>query len=617
MRITFVLPCLTVGGGVRVVYEYANRLQKRGHEVAVASIDGDMKQRWFPLNAPIISRSQLVNGAREIDVLVATSWHTAPIVLSLPARPRVYFPQMFDTLFYRDYRSQFDAYATYQWPFDGFVTISRWLQRMLFEEFGQESTIIPNGVNLDMFYPDPRFPKKDRVRVLIEGSHAHYKGVKDAFAAVSGLPVEVWSLSQQGPLGQVDRSFTLPSQDTIRQIYSSCDILLKTSWYEGRPCPHVEAMACGCAVVSTYMYGVDDLADGENALIVPPRDVPAIRAALVRLIEDPDLRQSLVEKGFETAHSLDWEKSAERMGKFLSGVLEKATTRSPRAAAQSSSPVHVALFNESGRERAQSSLAALANSIPLDQFSLSVIDDGLHTDAIDYFTNEGFPVFTRDEQDDASIWQQVVNQAKGCPIVLLSTSVRIDNPAWIECSLAQLEADSDIGILGVKIIYPDWNLAGAGGFIGPASHWALDRQIGYYGFRERHYTYNQLRNVDWVDHRCAIIRAEVAHDLLNIENSHPIGEGVVEYCLQAKERGWHVAYFPQVLAWLTSPEAVLGYLDFEELEELDVQSRRMMLRQKGWKHYVSVFSRDLKRYGLREVLKRFIRWLKWLSAGRA
>lgn len=617
MKITFILPALKARGGARVVFEYANRLERRGHQAVIAFIEGETTQRWFPLNVPVISRSELVERASGIDILIATSWNTAPLCLALPAKAHVYFVQMFETLFYEDTRSQIDSYSTYQWGFDGFITISDWLRRVLSQEFQQESVIVPNGVNRDMFYPDPRFPKNDRVRVLIEGPPHYYKGVKDAFAAVAGLPVEVWSLSPQGPLGPVDRSFVSPSQDTIRQVYSSCDILLKTSWYEGRPCPHVEAMACGCAVVSSYMYGVDDLVDGQNALIVPPRDVAATRSALIRLIEDSALRERLIEGGFQTARKLDWEKSASQMEQALSDVLAKTTAHSVGQESQWPTPVHIALFDEAGKEQARDALAALRQSVPQSKFSLSILGDNIHPDMAEYFTKEGFSVLTiNSQQDYPAAWGQVVSQAGQRPIVLLSTLITIYNLDWIKYILGQLETDSEIGILGVKIVYPDWTIASAGGSVGPASKWALNHHVGHRGLHEQVYFYNQTRDVDWVDSQCVAISTQVAHDLLDVPGKHPFGEGIVEYSLEAAKRGWRVVYFPQVMAWLEPVGSILEKLVFEDLPEVDFARRRMIARQKGLGHYIQVSVHDLREYGVGWVLKRVFRWLKWfLSEG--
>jgi glycosyltransferase involved in cell wall biosynthesis len=53
-------------------------------------------------------------------------------------------------------------------------------------------------------------------------------------------------------------------------------------------------MAYGRAVVATRVGGLADaVEDGVDGLLVPPRDVPALRAAIERLLADPELRARL------------------------------------------------------------------------------------------------------------------------------------------------------------------------------------------------------------------------------------------------------------------------------------------------------------------------------------
>jgi D-inositol-3-phosphate glycosyltransferase len=61
-----------------------------------------------------------------------------------------------------------------------------------------------------------------------------------------------------------------------------------------------EAMAHGRPVVASAVGGLLDLVvDGETGLLVPPRDVPALRAALERLLADRELRRRFGEAGRE------------------------------------------------------------------------------------------------------------------------------------------------------------------------------------------------------------------------------------------------------------------------------------------------------------------------------
>ncbi|MEN3276825.1 MAG: hypothetical protein V7631_2615 [Massilia sp.] len=63
---------------------------------------------------------------------------------------------------------------------------------------------------------------------------------------------------------------------------------------EGLPMSLLEAMASGCAVVASAVGGIPEaLRDGENGLLVPPRDAQSLAAALARLLADDSLRTRL------------------------------------------------------------------------------------------------------------------------------------------------------------------------------------------------------------------------------------------------------------------------------------------------------------------------------------
>ena len=78
------------------------------------------------------------------------------------------------------------------------------------------------------------------------------------------------------------------------------DALVLPSWIEGLPLVVLEAMAHGKPVVASAVGGTPEaVVDGETGLLVPARDVPALEAALARLVDDVDLRARLGKAGRE------------------------------------------------------------------------------------------------------------------------------------------------------------------------------------------------------------------------------------------------------------------------------------------------------------------------------
>ncbi len=79
---------------------------------------------------------------------------------------------------------------------------------------------------------------------------------------------------------------------------------------DGIPVSLMEAMAAGLPVVSTTVSGIPELVDETTGVLVPPRDAPALAAALAALLDDPERRQRLgangplvVRERFDIAHS--------------------------------------------------------------------------------------------------------------------------------------------------------------------------------------------------------------------------------------------------------------------------------------------------------------------------
>ncbi|MDF1586072.1 glycosyltransferase family 4 protein [Rhodospirillales bacterium YIM 152171] len=82
-------------------------------------------------------------------------------------------------------------------------------------------------------------------------------------------------------------------------LYAASTIVCLPSWYrEGVPRCLIEAAACGRPIVTTTMPGCREICrDGENGLLVPPRDVAALTAALARLLGDRQLRLAMGRRG--------------------------------------------------------------------------------------------------------------------------------------------------------------------------------------------------------------------------------------------------------------------------------------------------------------------------------
>jgi glycosyltransferase involved in cell wall biosynthesis len=82
--------------------------------------------------------------------------------------------------------------------------------------------------------------------------------------------------------------------EDMAALFRSVDVVVLPSYREGLPKGLIEAGASGCALVTTDVPGCREVVrDGEDGLLVPMRDAPALAAAIARLQDDPALRARL------------------------------------------------------------------------------------------------------------------------------------------------------------------------------------------------------------------------------------------------------------------------------------------------------------------------------------
>jgi phosphatidyl-myo-inositol dimannoside synthase len=151
---------------------------------------------------------------------------------------------------------------------------------------------IPSGVEL----PDRVSEEAQPPEILYAGRLSAEKGVRELVAAVDGFPVVVVG---DGPLRpEVPQARGFVPHDELEALYDRAAVVACPSHREGFGVVCAEAMAHGRPVVASEVGGLRDLVvHEETGLLVPPRDVRALRAALERLLSDRDLRRRYGEAG--------------------------------------------------------------------------------------------------------------------------------------------------------------------------------------------------------------------------------------------------------------------------------------------------------------------------------
>ncbi len=152
----------------------------------------------------------------------------------------------------------------------------------------REVRVIPNGVAIPSTVGAPDEPP----HALYVGRLSEEKGVRELAEAADGLPLVVVG---DGPLRNLVPNGVgfVPPAD-LGRWYEGAAVVVVPSRREGYGIVAREAMAYGRPVVATAVGGlVDAVEDGVTGVLVPPRDLTALREALERLLGDAALRDRL------------------------------------------------------------------------------------------------------------------------------------------------------------------------------------------------------------------------------------------------------------------------------------------------------------------------------------
>lgn len=356
MKVTFVLPVASLSGGIRVVAIYAKALSDSGHEVTLVSqpypspslrdrIKSFIKGKGWPVTPKIPShldglgldhrmidkyRPMLDSDIPDADVVVATWWETAEWVnaLSEAKGVKMYFIQGHEVF---PFCPVDRVMATYKLPLHK-ITISKWLVDLMRVEYGESDVVlVGNSVDHQQFFSAPR-GKQQRPTIGFLYHETPLKGVDVTLQVISMLAekfptLRVIAFGSFPATGMYKLPANLefylsPDQDSIRDLYSQCDVWLSASRSEGFNLTAMEAMACRTPVVSTRTgWPVEAIACFKNGVLADIDDIDALARGVEHILAlgEPEWRE-VSETAYQTVASSSWENSA----KLFESVLDNA-----------------------------------------------------------------------------------------------------------------------------------------------------------------------------------------------------------------------------------------------------------------------------------------------------
>jgi glycosyltransferase involved in cell wall biosynthesis len=211
------------------------------------------------------------------------------------------------------------------------ITVSGAARKDICREFNLSEdifSIIPNGINTDLFYPiDGIEREKNRIIVTnsadtpLKGLHyllpavAEIAKTRDVHLVVVGKPKKNSIVEKLvGSLEISDRvTFTgrISNEEFVKE-YAKATMAVIPSVYEGFGLPAGEAMACAVPVISTSGGALPEVV-GDAGVIVPPGDTKALESAIRNLLDSPDFATQLGHAGYRRVQQhLTWEAAAKK-----------------------------------------------------------------------------------------------------------------------------------------------------------------------------------------------------------------------------------------------------------------------------------------------------------------
>jgi glycosyltransferase involved in cell wall biosynthesis len=350
-----------VGGPATHGPDLARFLAGRGHRVvAVTMADGEVTERPVPVRAisralPFPARYGLValrSGliARGADVLYASATYAAAAAAAAAARKPWVAKLVSDPAYERARRTSLfrgsleDFGAADGLPLGALrrarTAVLRRARRIVVPSAYLAEIALGWGLDENRVEVLPNPAPAERPdgaedlppgTLVFAGRLTAQKGLATALEALVRVPAARLVLVGDGPDraaleelaretgldGRVEFRGSRPRRDVLRTLAGADAALLPSEW-ENLPHAAIEALAMGTPVVATAVGGVPEIVrDGENGLLVPPRDPQALAEAIERVIGDKPLRDRLAVAAAPSIAALDRERVYGRLEDIL------------------------------------------------------------------------------------------------------------------------------------------------------------------------------------------------------------------------------------------------------------------------------------------------------------
>lgn len=354
MKINFIVPEITRTGGMNIIFQYANRLLERGHDVELYSpiIPFNLHKnrfRWYYFKYQIRSLLNWLRKGRKIipsnmypykfkinfvpimlnafvrdaDVSVATSWPTSyPVYhFNLSKGRKYYFIQGFEV-----WNANVKLVEnSYKLPMNRIVS-SQYLQNLLNDKFGSQSKLIYFGIDHNRFYNNNKQYNKTPI-IIFQDQYLPIKNVEGAIYTCEKLKKEFpelvfrsFGIKKYHKMPEYIEFTENPDDIELTKLYSESDIFLFSSKNEGFGLPPAEAMACKCAIVANKVAAIPEYSEHmKTAIHADPEDIDGLYKGTKFLLDNPGKLKEISEAAYiHIREFMNWDNSIIHFEKFIS-----------------------------------------------------------------------------------------------------------------------------------------------------------------------------------------------------------------------------------------------------------------------------------------------------------
>jgi L-malate glycosyltransferase len=186
--------------------------------------------------------------------------------------------------------------------------------------------VIPNGVDLDRFYPVPagelsgklklitvgRLSSTKRIEMLIGAAEILSKKGTDVclrIAGGGGMAKELKAMVEQKKLGGIIKFSGRVGTDKMPDIYRQNHMFVSATMQEGMSNAMLEAMASGLPIITTRCEGLEELIS-DNGIVVEKDSAEALAEAIINLAQDKQRYKTMCIAARRKAETFGWDKVA-------------------------------------------------------------------------------------------------------------------------------------------------------------------------------------------------------------------------------------------------------------------------------------------------------------------